>query len=171
MSNKNSNKNNQTKSVESCIEYIDGKPIVKVLFAWGYCSTFILKKALEQQFNKFRYQYSDDVPFDVILAQFFNQLKDNCNFDFNNSLSSEEYKTVLELITCDGYAKSSCCKNFYFTQAYGDSNTACKLHIVNVDASRPWTIENNDGLEYIRYLDTKDYKKSSIMLNFFVKEQ
>lgn len=170
MSNKNSNKNKQTKSVESCIEYIDGKPIVKVLFAWGYC-TFVFKKELEQKFNKFKKQYSNDIPFNVMLEQFFNHLKDNCNFDFNNDgLSPEDYKTVLDLIAQDGYAKSSCCKDFYFTQVYGDFDCACKLHVANVDVSRPWTIENYDGVEYVRYLDAKDYKKDCPQLNYYIQE-
>ena len=129
MSNKNSNKNKQTKSVESCIKYIDGKPIVKVLFAWGYC-TFVFKKELEQKFNKFKKQYSNDIPFNVMLEQFFNHLKDNCNFDFNNDgLSPEDYKTVLDLIAQDGYAKSSCCKDFYFTINIGRKLPRVRVHM------------------------------------------
>lgn len=57
-----------------------------------------------------------------------------------------------------------------FRQAYGDFDCACKLHVVNVDVSRPWTIENYDGSEYVRYLDTKDYKKDCPQLNYYIQE-
>lgn len=69
MSNKNSNKNKQTKSVESCIEYIDGKPIVKILIVGSY-SNFTFKKELGQQYDKFKKGFKENIPLEVVFAQF-----------------------------------------------------------------------------------------------------
>lgn len=169
MSNKNSYKNNQTKSVESCIEYIDGKPIVKILMVGSY-SNFAFKKELGQQYEKFKKGFAENVPGDVIFAQFFKQLKDNCDLSFDDrSISTEDYKKILELVEKDGYAKSSCCSESYFAQT-DIPNGSSRLYVVPIDISRPWTIENYDGVEYVRYLDTKDYKQNCSQLNHYIQE-
>lgn len=169
MSKKNINKNKQMKSVESCIEYIDGKPIVKILIVGSY-SDFVFKKELGQQYDKFKEEFSEDIPGDVVFAQFFKQLKNNCDISFDDgNISSEDYKKILELIEKDGYAKSSRCSESYFAQTDIPNNSS-HLYVVPVDISRPWTIENYDGAEYVRYLDTKDYKQNCPQLNHYIQE-
>lgn len=169
MSNKNSNKNNQTKSVESCIEYIDGKPIVKILIVGGY-SNFVFKKELGQQYDEFRKEFAEDISGDVVFAQFFKQLKSNRDLLFGDkNISAEDYKKILELVEKDGYAKSSCCSESYFAQTDIPNNSS-RLYVVPVDISRPWTIENYDGAEYVRYLDAKDYKQNCPQLNHYIQE-
>ena len=169
MSNKNSYKNNLTKSVESCIEYIDGKPIVKILLVGGY-NNFSFKKELKQEFDKFKDKFSEDVPFEIIFAQFFKQLKNNCDLPFDDrNISSEDYKKILELVEKEGYAKSSRCNESYFARTDIPNNSS-RLYSVSVDISRPWTIENYDGVEDVRYLDTKDYKQNCPQLNHYIQE-
>lgn len=169
MSKKNINKNKQMKSVESCIECIDGKLIVKILIVGSY-SNFVFKKELGQQYNKFKKGFAEDVPGDVVFAQFFKQLKSNCDLSFDNgNISSENYKKILELVKKDGYAKSSRCSESYFAQTDIPNNSS-RLYVVSVDISRPWTIENYDGAEYVRYLDTKDYKQNCPQLNHYIQE-
>lgn len=169
MSNKNSNKNKQTKSVKSCIEYIDGKPIVKILIVGSY-SNFTFKKELGQQYDKFKKGFKENIPLEVVFAQFFKQLKSNCDLSFDDrNISSEDYKKILELVKKDGYAKSSRCSESYFAQTDIPNNSS-RLYVVAVDISRPWTIENYDGAEYVRYLDTKDYKQNCSQLNHYIQE-
>lgn len=53
---------------------------------------------------------------------------------------------------------------------YKNANMITFVFIYDVDTSRPWTLQNNDGIEHIQYLD---YKVLNEDLNYcdFIKKQ
>ena len=95
-------------------------------------------------------------------------INENLSFPYNRIISDEKLEEIREKAgPCLDNSRDvnffEQCKNsengiirfsidqFYFCDY--NTNTLCPFMIGEVDTSRPWTIENYDGGEYVQYLD------------------
>lgn len=111
-------------------------------------------------------------PMEILLGIIFDKLETNGHSDEDvTSFADGTFKDTYIKIKQNGEEKLLFNKVKDVNSPYGFLILNFdKFDLVNVDNSRPWTIEEYDGYQYIRYLDTKDYSIIDKELNYFKKK-
>ena len=112
-------------------------------------------------------------PMEILLGIIFDKLETNGHSDEDvTSFADGTFKAPYIKIKSNGIEKLLFNKVKDSKSSYGfQILNFDKFDLVNIDNSRPWTIEEYDGHQYIRYLDTKDYSIANKELNYFKKNK
>lgn len=110
-------------------------------------------------------------PMEILLGVIFDKLETNGHSDeditsfvdgtFNDSYIKFQKNGKEQLL----FKKEKDANSLYSFQIFKFD----KFNLVDIDNSRPWTIEAYDGCQSVRYLDTRDFSMIDKELNFYKK--
>lgn len=136
--------------------------------SYGFSS---IPKYVEKEYLELKKQHPT-WPMEILLGIIFDKLETNGHSDEDvTSFANGTFKDSYIKIKQNGEEKLLFNKVKDVNSPYGFLILNFdKFDLVNVDNSRPWTIEEYDGYQYIRYLDTNDYSIIDKELNYFKKK-